>query len=138
MTQKQNSLYGYAEKLSPEHTDGKPAVVRIATVAIRNFAKNGAPKPDWKYVVTYREFDGIEHPLNKTSYKTLSEQLGKYEPDDKDFGNMIPNHPWIGKYVALAPTTRTNPQDGTAVEKLDVAPLKAWERYFRSAGVSNK
>lgn len=126
---KKRSLYGYAEKLSPDHTDGKPAILTIASIAIRNFAQGGKGE-DWKMVITYEEFPSIEHPINRTSWKTLSDKLGKWEPGDKDFGNVVANHPWLGKQVVVAPTTRNNPTTGEAVEKLDIAAPARWDKLM--------
>lgn len=127
--QKSQKLYGYADKLNPEHTGGKAAVLTIESIAIRNFAQGGRGA-DWKMILTYKEFPGVEHPINRTSWRTLSEELGKWEPGEKDFGNVVVNHPWKGKLIVVAPTTRNNPSTGEAVEKLDIAPPTAWKRVM--------
>lgn len=133
-----NSLYGYAEKLSVDHTDGKAAVLTIETVAVRNFAPQASGRKDWKLVLTYVEFPGVEHAINRTSWKTLSSKLPKWEPTDDQYGKQIDNHPWIGQQVAVAPTTRDNPQTKEAVEKLDIAAPSRWDKMMESVKAKRK
>lgn len=126
---KPRGLYAFAPKLDISHTDGKPAVFTISSVSVRNFAKGGQGE-DWKIVLTYEELGNVEHAINRTSFRTLTDKLGPWTPGENDYNKIIPNHPWKGKKVAVTPTTRNNPETNEAVEKLDVAAPNRWDRMM--------
>lgn len=124
---------GYAPKITPEMTQGKPVVVTIESVSFRNFAQP-EEAADFKPVLVYVEFPGHEHTVNRTGYKVLVAKLGEYEPSQAEFdGKPIARHPWNGKRVALAPVTRYNPKAGEDVEKLDIVPVKKWDAMMEAA-----
>lgn len=122
--------YGFTKKISVEDTEGKAAVLTIASVEFRNFAPRSSRQEDRKVVLVYRELPEREHVINRTGFITLVQKLGDANLGEQAYGMV--NSPWIGKRVALAPTTRNNPETGEAIEKLDIAAPKRWDALMEA------
>jgi len=118
--------YGNKPKLEPEDFGGKNAYrATIATLEWVNMATAEDAElgnDDYKCVVTYEEFPGKQHILNKTSYKALVAKLPKVKDPDGFAGDE-----WVGARVALKVATTNDPRTGESVEKVWVASAKNWD-----------
>lgn len=106
------------EKLEPDDTDGKPAVLRIKFAERRNMARGGRGEK-WKIIVVFMDVaseDGTnkEMILNATDWATASGKLGE---DEKR---------WAGKFLVVAPVT-TN-YDGKPYEKQHCVSPARWDK----------
>lgn len=110
------------DKLSPDDTDGKPAVLTVRSVREQDMAPRGSKNPDVKIIIVFaEEFEGDtadkkrrEYVVNSTSYKTLCEKLGR------------DHNRWSGQQIVMAPTQTT--YDGKTYDKLHVATLDRWDK----------
>lgn len=117
------------DKLTPDDTEGKTAVLTIASAERRNFAPEGQGE-EYKIVLTFDEFpeEGEqkekEYIVNATSYKTLVTKLGENEDE------------WIGQPCVMAPTT-TN-YGGKTFEKIHVASPERWDKVMAAQKKASK
>lgn len=124
--------YGNKPKVEPDDFGGKTAY--IATIASLEWvnmapgeeAEKGAEEP--KCVLTYKEFPGKQHILNKTSYKSLVANLPKIRDKDGWAGDE-----WVGQRVPLVIVTTNDPRSHQSVEKVWVASLANWDAIMAKA-----
>ena len=120
------SPYGNMPKVEPDDFGGKNAyIATIASIEWVNMApgeeaEQGAEDP--KCVLTYKEFPGKQHILNKTSYKSLLTNLPKVKDKDGWAGDE-----WVGQRVPLVIVTTNDPRTHQSVEKVWVASLANWD-----------
>ena len=119
--QRPEKPYGNRAKLEPDDLDGKAqAIVTIATAEWVNMApaeeaEDG--KADHKLVLTYEEFPGKQHVLNKTSYRVLAAKLPKCDHESA----------WVGQRVPIIVANTTDVRTGEPVAKVWIAPLKKYD-----------
>ncbi len=137
-TKKTNSAavgpYGNKPKLEVDDFGGKPAyIATIATLDWVNMAPGEEAEKgvvDRKCVLTYREFPGKQHVLNKTSYKSLVQHLPKVRDAEGYAGDE-----WVGSRVALVVATTNDPSTRQQVEKVWVASSAKWDAIMAKSKV---
>lgn len=117
--------YGrFRDKLEPDDTDGKTAVLTIETAEARNMAPSGQAE-EFKLCITFVEIrdsggdGGKEMVLNATDYRRL---VAEYGTEDE--------RRWVGKLIVVSPTQTTF--RGKQFEKMHVAVADRWSKAMKA------
>lgn len=114
----------YANKPKLEKSDfgGKEfAIGTIANVEWVNMTPademDDGGEGDWKLVLTYKEYPGKQHVVNKTGYRNLVTHLPPAKRDQE----------WVGLRIPLMVKQTTDPRDGSDIERVWVAINTKWD-----------
>lgn len=117
---------GFERVTVDDLNDQTTRVVTIEAATVRSFGKGylASDPAEQRLVLTFKEIEGAEFPLNGTSFHLLEDRYG----NDKANGFRG----WIGQTCVLVRVETTNPREqGSKVLSVWVARPKEWDQAVR-------